>query len=307
MRRLAAMLLACLAAGGAQAQSDADTLRRLEQCFALTRVADAICDKSLGIDAAKLDCLKKSRDAEKECLDRVHMGPSAAAPTGATPVAPAKPSAAAPTGATPVALAKPSAAAPAGATPVATAKPSVAAPTGATPVALAKPSAAAPTGATPVAPAKPSSSGWTVGETTSPVDFSPLLVAELRPVDPAPNGAPAALTLRCRSARTEISVLAQGTWRPSRAGDVDVALQMDGQETGHLRWLLSQDGRTASLPQDAAEIVRTWRESRVSIAVTDGGGSGGASIFDLSGFETVRARLSAACHWPPPRTEARSR
>jgi hypothetical protein len=290
MRRLAAMLLACLAAGGAQAQSDADTLRRLEQCFALTRVADAICDKSLGIDAAKLDCLKKSRDAEKECLDRMHLGPAAAAPTGATPVVPAKPSAAAPTGATPVALAKPSAAAPAGTTPVAP----------------AKPSAAAPAGATPVTPAKPSSSGWTVGETTSPVDFSPLLVAELRPVAPAPNGAPAALTLRCRRARTEISVLAQGTWRPSHAGDVDVALQMDGQETGHLRWLLSQDGRTASLPQDAAETVRAWRESRVSIAVTDGGGSGGASIFDLSGFETVRARLAAACHWPPPRTEAHS-
>jgi hypothetical protein len=242
MRRLAATLLACLTAGAAHAQSDAETLRRLEQCFALTRVADAICDKSLGIDAAKLDCLKKSRDAEKECLDHVHMGPTAAVPTRAPPVAPAKPSA-----------------------------------------------------------------GWTIGETTSPVDFSPLLVAELRPVAPAPAGAPAVLTVRCRNARTEISLRAQGTWRPSRAGDVAVALQIDGQETGHLRWLLSQDGRTASLPQDAAETVRAWSESRVSIAVTDGGGSGGASIFDLSGLETVRAKLAAACHWPPPRTEARSR
>ena len=72
-------------------------------------------------------------------------------------------------------------------------------------------------------------------------------------------------------------------------------------------WLLSQDGRTAILPQDAAEIVRAWRGSRVSIAVTDGGGSGGASIFDLSGVETVRARLAAACHWPPSRTEIRGR
>jgi hypothetical protein len=248
MRRLAAMLLVCLTAGGARGQSDSETLRRLEQCFALTRGADAICDKSQGIDAGKLECLKKSRDAEKECLDRVHMGPTAAVPT-----------------------------------------------------------AAAPTAAPAVVPAKPSSDGWTIGETTSPVDFSPLLVAELRPVAPAPDGAPAVLTLRCRNARTEIAVRAQGTWRPSRAGDVDVALQVDGRETGHLRWLLSQDGRTASLPQDAAETVRAWSESRVSITVTDGGGSGGASVFDLSGVETVRARLAAACHWPPSRTEARSR
>jgi hypothetical protein len=243
MKWRAVMLLACLAANGAHAQSDAETLQRLEECFALTRVADAICEKSLGIDAARLDCLKKSRDAQKECLDHVRMGPSAAAPTGAPSIA----------------------------------------------------------------PAKASSDGWTIGETTSPVDFSPLLVAELRPVAPAPDGAPAVLTLRCRSARTEISVRAQGTWRPSRAGDVDVALQTDGQETGHLRWLLSQDGRTASLPQDAAETVRAWRESRISIAVTDGGGSGGASIFDLSGIERVRARLAATCHWPPSRTEARGR
>jgi hypothetical protein len=115
------------------------------------------------------------------------------------------------------------------------------------------------------------------------------------------------LTLRCRSTRTEISVRAHGSWRPSRAGDVDVALQIDGRETGHLRWLLSEDGRTASLPQDAAETVRAWRESRVSIAVIDGAGSGGASIFDLFGVEMVRARLAAACHWPPSRPEARGR
>jgi hypothetical protein len=239
MRWLAAVLLACLTAGTARAQSDAETIRRLEGCFALTRVADAICENSPGIDATKLDCLKKSRDAQKECLDHVRMGPSAVVPAGAPSVA----------------------------------------------------------------PATTSSEGWTVGETTSPVDFSPLLVAELRPVAPASDGAPAMLTLRCRNARTQISVRAQSTWRPSRAGDVDVALQTDGQETGHFHWLLSQDGRTASFPQDAAETVRAWHESRVSIAVTDGSGSGGASIFDLSGIETVRARLATACH----RTEARGR
>jgi hypothetical protein len=101
-----------------------------------------------------------------------------------------------------------------------------------------------------------------------------------------------------RTGRTELAVRSQRTWRPSRAGDVDAAMQTNG-----LRWLLSEDGRTAILPQGAAEIVWAWRGSRVSIVVTDGGRSGSASIFDLSGVETVRARLAAACHWPPSRTE----
>jgi hypothetical protein len=138
MRRLAAMLLAYLAASAAHAESDAETLRRLDECFARTRIADAICENSLGVNAARLDCLKKSRDAQKECLDHVRMGPSAGVPAGAPSVA----------------------------------------------------------------PAMTSSGGWTIGETTSPVDFSPLLVAELRPVARTPDGAPAVLTLRCRSART---------------------------------------------------------------------------------------------------------
>jgi len=58
----------------------------------------------------------------------------------------------------------------------------------------------------------------------------------------SPMGAPAVSTLRCRSACTELSAQAraQGTWRPSRVGDVDAAVQTDGQETGHLHWLLSQ-------------------------------------------------------------------
>ena len=175
MRRLAAMLLACLTASAAHAESDAETLRRLDECFARTRMADAICENSLGVNAARLDCLKKSRDAQKECLDHVRMGPSAAVPAGAPSVA----------------------------------------------------------------PAKTSSGGWTIGETTSPVDFSPLLVAELRPVAPASDGAPTALLLRCKSARTELSVAhrALGGCRP---GDADAAMQTDGHETGHLHWLLSQ-------------------------------------------------------------------
>jgi hypothetical protein len=124
--------------------------------------ADAHCGRDLrelmGVNAAGLDCLKKSRDAQRECLDHVRMGPSAAVPAGA---------------------------------------PSVARP-------------------------KPTSDGWTIGETTSPVDFSPLLVAKLRPVAPASDRA-TVLMLRCRSPRIELSVRAQGTWRPSRAGDADVA------------------------------------------------------------------------------------
>ena len=105
------------------------------------------------------------------------------------------------------------------------------------------------------------------------------------------------LTSRCRSARTEFSVPAPGTWRPSRTGNVDVAGQNDGQETGPFRRLLSQDGRTAILPQDAAEIVRAWRESSVWIVVTDGG----------CPVSRVRARSAAACHWPLSRTEPRGR
>ncbi len=140
--------------------------------------------------------------------------------------------------------------------------------------------------------------GWVMGETTSPVDFSPLLVAKLYALPPVAANAPEILLLRCRKQRTEMSLSVNGAWRASRDGVVEVTISVDEPTTARLRWPLSTDGRTASMPEDATEAVRTLRGGRTSISVTDGAGHNTSSIFDLAGIDAVRSRLASTCHWP---------
>jgi hypothetical protein len=142
-------------------------------------------------------------------------------------------------------------------------------------------------------------SSWLVSETVSPIDYSPLVLAELHALTPVSNGAPSTLALRCRGSRTEISFRAQGTWRPLRTGGVEVAMLPAGESAAQrFHWPLSPDGRSTSSPQDVRDTVLTFRAGRIAVAVADGVGGGGTAYFDLAGIEAVRARLGAACRWP---------
>ena len=142
-------------------------------------------------------------------------------------------------------------------------------------------------------------SSWLVSETVSPIDYSPLVLAELHALTPVSNGAPSTLVLRCRGSRTEISFRAQGTWRPLRTGGVEVAMLPAGESAAQrFHWPLSPDGRSTSSTQDVRDTVLTFRAGRIAVAVADGVGGGGTAYFDLAGIEAVRARLGAACRWP---------
>jgi hypothetical protein len=146
-----------------------------------------------------------------------------------------------------------------------------------------------------------------VGETTSPIDFSPLFVAKLSALDPVAADAPAMLLLRCRGQRTEMSLNANGTWRPLRGADVEVTISADEPTAPRRRWPLATDGRTASMAEDATDAVRALRGGRTSISVTDGTGRSVTSIFDLTGLDAVRNRLGAACRWPNAAAESKGR
>ena len=63
----------------------------------------------------------------------------------------------------------------------------------------------------------PPDTSWLVSETTSPVDFTPLLTAMTR-LPSSMKHAPNMLAIRCRGARTELLVRTGGTWRSRAPG-----------------------------------------------------------------------------------------
>jgi hypothetical protein len=269
MRRRAAILFAMMEIAAAHGQSASSTLKGLDECFAQTRTAEFACDQVGGDTAARLGCRLKAHSAEKLCLDDLFASKDEARAPGDVP-----------------------------------AKPRFRTPSG--PAASEPPVAAYPDRGDPAA-ALPAAGGWLISETTSPRDFSPLFVAKLYAFPPIAADAPQTLVLRCRNQRTEMSLGANGVWRASRAGDVEVVMSSEPAEARPLRWRLAVDGRTAFMADDPVDLVRGLGGGRMSIAVTDGAGRTSSATFDLAGIDVVRARLANACRWPNATVESRQR
>lgn len=283
--------LASILAGTAVADPADQIIRGLDECFVQARTVDSICESLTGNASARLACLQTSRNARQECLDHLRAGlADSTPPASPEPVPPAK--------APPEAAPEPGTPAPQAAEGIGSVShgPPRDMPQDENMRAPAKPSA--PAAIPPSPPQEPrtlSAPGWIVSATASPVDYSPSLTAELRSATESRTDAPSALVLRCRAARTGVTIRTQGMWVRTRGGDIEIVIMNDERPAEHLRWRLSADGRSATPAEDAAKIVQGLSDGRLSIAVNDARGEAGRSTFELAGIQAVRDKLAATC------------
>ncbi len=145
---------------------------------------------------------------------------------------------------------------------------------------------------------QPVDTAWVVSETTSPVDYSPLITAVIHATSGVKD-APSTLTVRCRGLRTELQLRTEGAWRASRASKVQADYQINDQPFVRLQWTVSADGKTASYKDDAVELLRSLPEgARLKISVFDRQGPAQEATFQLTGLDSVRKRIGLACKWP---------
>jgi len=257
------------------AQPANETVAGLESCFQSARRADSVCSNLPNDAVQRLDCLQEARTAQLECLR--HVPPPTSDASGAAE--------------------KPAATA-ALETPAGTASPQLPTAT----VLPEKPAAVSPDrpARTVDSPSKPAETNWIVSETTSPVDYAPLTTAVIRlpfSVKHAPN----TLAIRCLGGRTEFLVRTEGTWRASRAREVQVDYQINDQPSVRLAWTASADGKTASYRDDAIGFLQSLPEGgRLKISVLDGPGPSQEATFQLAGLDAVRKKIAVACKWAPP-------
>jgi len=144
---------------------------------------------------------------------------------------------------------------------------------------------------------QPADTAWVVSETTSPVDYSPLITAVIRSTSRVKD-APNTLAVRCRGLRTELLLRMEGTWPASRASEIQVDYQINDQPFVRLRWTVSADGKTASYKDDAVGLLRSLPENaRLKIGVFDRQGPGQEATFQLTGLDSVRKKIGLACKW----------
>src|SRR5713101_7087398 len=254
------------------AQPANETVAGLESCFQSARSADSVCSNLPNDAVQRLDCLQKARTAQLECLRHVPPPTSDASAAAEMPAATASPQ-----------------------LPTATVLPE-------------KPAAVSPDRPARAvdSPSKPADTNWIVSQTTSPVDYAPLTTAVIRlpfSVQHAPN----TLAIRCLGGRTEFLVRTEGTWRASRAREVQVDYQINDQPSVRLAWTASADGKAASYKDDAIGFLQSLPEGgRLKISVLDGPGPSHEATFQLAGLDAVREKIAVPCKWAPPASKITS-
>jgi hypothetical protein len=147
-------------------------------------------------------------------------------------------------------------------------------------------------------PARPPESRWVVSETTSPVDYSPLLTAVIRPTSGSPGG-PVSLAVRCRGGQTLLLIRTEGTWHATRKNALPVDFQINDQSAVRQTWTLSADAKIATYADDAVELLRSLPDgARLSVGVPDGSEAHQQATFLLTAWDAIRARIEVACKWP---------
>jgi hypothetical protein len=299
---------ALTAAGGAvcaQAGNAAPT--GMDSCFQSARGADSICSNPSNDAVQRLDCLQKARTTLLQCLEQVPQ--EIATGTASSEKAAGKVTSETPSGTAqpefPTATVVPDKPPAAVSSDTHTAGVSADRPAADMPTAAVspdKPAAAAspdlPARAVDIAP-KPRDPNWIISETTSPVDYAPVMTAAIRlpfTVKHAPN----TFAIRCRGGRTELLVRTEGTWRASRTREVQVDYQINDQPLVKLTWMASPDGKTAIYRDDAVGLLQSLPDgARLKIDVLDEPGPGHEATFQLTGLDAVREKIAAACKWPP--------
>lgn len=149
-------------------------------------------------------------------------------------------------------------------------------------------------------------SDWVISETTSPVDYSPLVTALIRSTPQGKNAAEA-LIVRCRGQRTELMLRTAGAWNAARGSELRGEYQINDQRAVGQQWTLSSDGRTVTYNGEAVRLLRSVSDgASLKINITDQSSPSHGATFRLDGWDVVRKKIGAACKWPPTPDKALS-
>jgi hypothetical protein len=140
---------------------------------------------------------------------------------------------------------------------------------------------------------------WIVSETTSPVNYSPLIIATTSSRSDSER-VPSLLSISCRNGRTELAVTNSGSSAPRRSADhVMVAHQVDDQPPVRQRWSASTPGKGAAFAGDVVGFLKSLPDhGEISVRVFDGRAISHDGRFLLDGVSIVREKVAAACKWP---------
>jgi len=147
--------------------------------------------------------------------------------------------------------------------------------------------------APPAGPA-PGSDNWVVSETTSPVDYTPIVTATALSTG---GSSSMRLSIHCRGGRTELVVAGPGVSRGS--GDYVISYRINDGQPVQLAAGSPSFGAGAAFTGDIVRLLQSLPENgHIAVRISARGGAVQDGRFSLGGLKTVREKLAAACKWP---------
>ena len=149
--------------------------------------------------------------------------------------------------------------------------------------------------APPAGPA-PGSDNWIVSETTSPVDYTPIVTATAVSTGGS-DGSSMHLSIHCRGGRTELVVAGPAV---SRSGvDYVISYRVNDGQPVQLAAGSPSFGTGAAFTGDIVRLLQSLPENgHIAVRISARGGAAQDGRFSLGGLKTVREKLAAACKWP---------
>ena len=147
-------------------------------------------------------------------------------------------------------------------------------------------------------PARPAPAGdnWIVSETTSPVDYRPIVTATTSSRGGA-NASAMQLSIQCRGGRTELVVTGSAVSRSS--ADYAISYRINDGQPVQLPATSPSFGTGAAFTGDVVRLLQSLpEEGDIAVRLSARTGATQEEHFLLGGLKTVRERVAVACKWP---------
>lgn len=137
---------------------------------------------------------------------------------------------------------------------------------------------------------------WIISETTSPVDYAPIVTAIAHSRNGS-EGPSMQLSVHCRGGRTGLVVL--GPVLSSGGADYAISYRVNDGQPVQLAAASASFGSGAAFTGDVVRLLQSLpEEGHITVRISNRSGAAHDGHFLLDGLKIVRAKLAAACKWP---------
>jgi hypothetical protein len=142
----------------------------------------------------------------------------------------------------------------------------------------------------------PAADNWIVSETTSPVDYTPVVIATASSGG-GPDGVTLQLSIQCRGGRTDLVIA--GPVLTRRAEDYLVSYGVDDSRLVVVAAGTPASGTGLAVKGDVVRLLASLPDrGEVAFRVTTRQGAALEGRYALAGLKTVLDRLAVSCRWP---------